>query len=153
MEHLGLLLTGIAVVMTVLAALWGACVIMGLAFRERPAPGAAAPVEEEPPHEGIPAHHIAVISAAVAEMTPGAFRILNVRAPALIATAWAESNRFQQASSSRVRWDWASPFKPGVQSASTLTQAESSVQTATPPSGHTVAEPRVILPKTDSSQN
>ena len=126
MAHLGLLLTGIAVVMSVLAALWGACVIMGLAFRERPRPGAAAPVEDEPPHEGIPAHHIAVISAAVAEMTPGAFRILNVRAPALIATAWAESNRFEQATARRVRWDWVSPLKPTSQPTSNATKIEGS---------------------------
>lgn len=108
MAHLELLLTGITVVMVVLVALWGACVIMGVAFRARkpPSTDAGTTAEEEPPLEGIPAHHIAVITGAVAKMVPGSFRILNVRAPALIATAWAESNRFAQASTHRVRWDW-----------------------------------------------
>ncbi len=107
MAHLGLLLTGIVVVLVVLVALWGACVIMGISFRERPSPEAKTSAEEvSEPREGIPGHHIAVISGAVAEMTPGAFRVLNVRAPALVATAWVEGSRFEQVYTHRVRWDW-----------------------------------------------
>ena len=130
MAHLGLLLTGIVVVLVVLVALWGACVIMGLSFRERPSPEAKTSAEEaeeiSEPREGIPAHHIAVICGAVAEMTPGAFRVLNVRAPALVATAWVEGNRFEQVYTHRVRWDWPVAEKQTVHAHPNAAKTDSS---------------------------
>ncbi len=112
MAQLELLLTGIVVVLIVLVVLWGACAIIGVAFRERPSPDTETSAEEPQPQVGIPAHHIAVITGAVAEMMPGAFRVLNVHAPAMTKTAWVESTRFQQVHTHRVRWNWTVPVEP-----------------------------------------
>lgn len=107
MEHLELILTGVAVVMSVLLLLWAVSAALGFLLRLRVDPEEKArPKREPPPHAGIPPHHVAAITAAVAAMTPGAFRIVNVRAPALVATTWAEEGRYAQTTGHRVRWDW-----------------------------------------------
>jgi Na+-transporting methylmalonyl-CoA/oxaloacetate decarboxylase gamma subunit len=106
---------GFGLVLTILALLWLISALIGRLYTAATAPKApaavAAPVAAPAPvaTNGVPAHHLAAISAAVAMMTDGRGRVVSVRLPAHLATAWAQEGRIEHFSSHRVRSDWAIP--------------------------------------------
>jgi hypothetical protein len=99
--------TGFATVLVVLALLWATCAMIGLSFAEHTRRG--LPVPASPGAAGIPAHHLAVISAAVSAVLEAPHRIVNVAAPAHIIMAWAQEGRFDHASVHRMSWDRSAP--------------------------------------------
>lgn len=124
-DELEFILSGFSVVLTALAMLWLVSAIMGLAFsaigrrHERAlsaAPAVALSTSAPAPaiEAGIPAAHVAAISAAVAVLTSGRGRVVSVAAPGHVSAAWAREGRTEQFSSHRVRWDWAIPGPPHV---------------------------------------
>jgi Na+-transporting methylmalonyl-CoA/oxaloacetate decarboxylase gamma subunit len=104
-DELILLGTGFGIVMSVLAALWGVCSIVGTMFIKgegakkakaaaaAPAVPAAAPAPQIA--EGTPPAHVAAIAAAVASLS-GRYRIVRVVVPAHDARAWAAQGRYEQ---------------------------------------------------------
>ena len=54
---------------------------------------------------GVPAHHLAVIAAAVTTVLDRPFRIVRVTAPAHWAAGWAHQGQFESSSNYRVAWD------------------------------------------------
>lgn len=110
MQHLSFILGGLAVVIGILALLWGVMELVGRVFigREtvRPTPLPATPAGR------VPAHHLAAIAAAVAAITDGRGRVVRVTAAPHRAHAWAQHGRTEQFASHRVRWSWAVPGPP-----------------------------------------
>jgi glutaconyl-CoA/methylmalonyl-CoA decarboxylase subunit delta len=113
-ENLELIGTGFAVVMLVLAALWGACALVGSFFTRAetaavaaagtaPAPEAAAP--------GVPPHHLAAMAAAVAHTLGAGVRVRRVQAPPHKVTDWPLEGRFETFTAHRIRTDWG-PTRP-----------------------------------------
>ena len=102
--------------MGVLAALWGVCATVGMAFKKiESAKAKKASKSEEasgapPPQipEGTPPAHVAAITAAVASMS-SAYRIVRVSAPPHISKAWAATGRLEQQAGRRTRTAWAAP--------------------------------------------
>lgn len=109
MSQLTFILTGFALVITVLAFLWLVCVIVGFLLRERSRPASAETGAPEDTSTPVPAHHLAAISTALAAMIPGPYRIVRVQVPGHITPGWLEQGRIQILASHRVRWDWATP--------------------------------------------
>ncbi len=129
-DDLQLIAVGFFVVMSVLTALWAICSCIGLVFksvenrhgREKPPaaskgprdnpniaaiPGATPVLTEPKGAEGLPPHHLAAITAAVAvSLGRQPHRIVTVSAPAHSNEAWAQEGRMEQFSSHRVRWRW-----------------------------------------------
>jgi len=104
---------GFAIVMGVLAALWGVCAGVGVIFKrvESAKAAKAAKAAEEPgPQmpEGTPPAHVAAIAAAVASLST-AYRIVRVHAPPHMSKSWAGLGRLDQHSGRRVRTAWAAP--------------------------------------------
>lgn len=121
-DNLELIGTGFAVVMMVLAAIWGACALIGSFFTRAekasakaaaakvaaaPAPAAVAP----PAAAGVPPHHVAAIAAAVAHTLGAGFRVTRVAAPAHQVSNWPLEGRIETFSSRRIRKDWG-PTRP-----------------------------------------
>lgn len=134
LDEFGFILSGFAVVMGALTMLWLVSASMGRLFTvinrasvAKPAAAAPAPVAQPGFATGIPAGHIAAITAAVAVLTSGRGRVVQVRAPAHVSAVWAQSGRTEQFSSHRVRWDWAIPGPPHVE------QDVAAVGTSQPP--------------------
>ncbi|AWI78266.1 hypothetical protein CEW87_02210 [Parazoarcus communis] len=119
-DTLAFILTGFSVVLIALSLLWLVSALIGRLFAvAAPRPSAVAAVAPlaagpSPAAPGIPAAHVAAITAAVAVMTGGRGRVVSVRAPAHLAVTWAREGRTEQFSSHRVRWDWAIPGPPHV---------------------------------------
>ncbi|MCK9258700.1 MAG: OadG family transporter subunit [Azoarcus sp.] len=119
-DALTFILSGFSVVLIALALLWLVSALIGRLFAfatsRPPAAAAVAPPAPDatPAVTGIPAAHVAAITAAVAVMTGGRGRVIAVRAPAHLAVTWAREGRTEQFSSHRVRWDWALPGPPHV---------------------------------------
>ncbi|SFC79422.1 OadG family transporter subunit [Tropicimonas isoalkanivorans] len=117
LENLELIGTGFAVVMTVLAAIWGACALIGAFFvrAERAAlsvKAVATPVTAAPAAaagtdaSGVPPHHLAAIAAAVAHTLGAGYRVTRVSAPAHEIGDWPLEGRFETFTANRVRTDW-----------------------------------------------
>lgn len=114
LENLELIGTGFAVVMTVLAAISGACALIGRAFvtaeaaraakeaAKAPAPAPAAQVTAP----GIPPHHLAVIAAAVAHSLGSGYRVTRVTAPAHAVPGWPMEGRMEIFSAHHTRTSW-----------------------------------------------
>lgn len=121
LDNLELIGTGFAVVMLVLAALWGACVLVAIGFRAgesriaKPvAPVAPAPPPVAPPATtGIPPHHLAAITAAVAQVLGAGVRITRVAAPPHKVEGWPMEGRIETFTAHRVRTDWG-PTRPSL---------------------------------------
>lgn len=112
--NLDLILTGFAVVMSVLAAIWALCEAMGRVFtgiEQRAAQPVPAPAAPPPVPAGIPPHHLAAISAAVAETLGGGVRITRVEAPAHQVTDWPLEGRIEAFAAHHLRTDWG-PTRP-----------------------------------------
>lgn len=114
LENLELIGTGFAVVMTVLAAIWAACVLVGRAFvtaeaaraaKETAKAPAPAPVDEATA-PGIPPHHLAVIAAAVAHTFGSGYRVTRVTAPAHAVPGWPMEGRMEIFSAHHTRTSW-----------------------------------------------
>ncbi len=117
LEAIVIIGTGFAVVMSVLASIWGACALIGAVFvrAERaavaakavatPAP-AAAPAAAQPDASGVPPHHLAAIAAAVAHTLGAGYRVTRVSAPAHEIGDWPLEGRFETFTANRVRTDW-----------------------------------------------
>jgi len=102
MEHLAFIGSGFAIVIAVLASLWGVCVLVGLGFKDRKSNTA----QKQEPFEGVPPQHVAAISAVLAQVMDSPYRVVSVSAPAHRSLAWEEEGRFEQAAAHRVRWNW-----------------------------------------------
>ena len=114
MQHLTFILGGLTVVMSVLALLWGVMTLVGRAFVRReavaapsPAPLPAAPAAPA----GVPPHHLAAITAAVAAMTDGRGRVVRVTAAPHRSHEWAQHGRTELFASHRVRSPWTTPTR------------------------------------------
>ena len=108
LDSISFILSGFGVVMGALALLWAVSALIGRVFTITATSSAAAvapPATTTPP--GIPAAHVAAISAAVAAITGGRGRVVSVHAPAHVAHAWAQGGRINQLASRRERGDWA----------------------------------------------
>jgi glutaconyl-CoA/methylmalonyl-CoA decarboxylase subunit delta len=121
LENLNLIGTGFAVVMLVLAALWGACALVGSFFiraaRPSPSTGSPGPARDlappaPAPASGVPPHHLAVIAAAVAHAFGAGARVLRVEAPPHKVVGWPLEGRFETVTAHRIRTDWG-PTRSG----------------------------------------
>ncbi len=96
MSELEIMVTGVAIVMGVLALLWGltsgigAIVVGAGKMAQRPRRKAAVEAGDE---AGIPAHHLVAIAAAVAEVIGAPHRIVRVTAPAHRQSDWTARGR------------------------------------------------------------
>ncbi|MEO1090729.1 MAG: OadG family transporter subunit [Pseudomonadota bacterium] len=112
-EYVVFSLSGFGLVMLVLSALWITCALLGLILGPRSKP--AAPKVASPPPapspspvaKGVPAAHVAAITAAVAAVTGGRARVVRVLAPAHGTTDWGQAGRHQLMANRRVRGGWA----------------------------------------------
>jgi len=119
LDNLELIGTGFAVVMLVLASLWGASALVAIGFRlgdrrraSPVAPTPAAPVPAAPPAAtGIPPHHLVAITAAVAQVLGAGVRITQVAAPPHKVEGWPMEGRIETFSAHRIRTDWG-PTRP-----------------------------------------
>ena len=121
LDNLELIGTGFTVVMMVLAALWGACVLVAMGFRAaaRPAPAAAAPAPAPAKAAapavpaGVPPHHLAAIAAAVSAVLGAGYRVTRVAAPAHRVEGWPMEGRIETFTAHRIRTDWG-PTRPSL---------------------------------------
>lgn len=123
MQHILLVLGGMAVVILVLALLWGATALVGRLFAAPRAPAAPTPAPA-PANPAIPHHHRAAIAAAVAVMTGGRGRVVRVSALPHRAEGWVQHARAGHAAGHRVRWDWAVPGPPHIDHAPTAREGQ-----------------------------
>ncbi len=116
-ENLELIGTGFAVVMTVLASIWGTCALVGAIFirATRKATEPVAELAKVPPKpqvaSGVPPHHMAAIAAAVEEFLGAGYRVTRVAAPSHQVSEWPTEGRKETFSSRRIRTDWG-PTRP-----------------------------------------
>lgn len=128
LDNLELIGTGFTVVMMVLAALWGACVLVAMGFRAaarpalaaaaRPALAAAAPAPVAKAAApavpaGVPPHHLAAIAAAVSAVLGAGYRVTRVAAPAHKVEGWPMEGRIETFTAHRIRTDWG-PTRPSL---------------------------------------
>jgi len=107
LAHLEIIGIGFATVLAVLAALWLVSAAIGMLFARTGAAlvqGAMVP-SAVLAKAGVPAHHLAVIAAAVTTVLDRPFRIVRVTAPAHWAAGWAHQGQFESSSNYRVAWD------------------------------------------------
>lgn len=133
-EELELVGLGFAVVLMVLIALWGVTAAVGQVFirnaraeaaaKERAAQAAQVP-QTRPAGtsgpgtttaSGIPPHHLAAISAAVAALEGGRYRVVSVDIPPHAMPAWINEGRFEHMSShgGRATAGWVQAGPPHV---------------------------------------
>ena len=107
-DALLMIATGFGVTLGALALLWLISAAIGRLFAITGASAsAAAPAGAAPaPPAGVPPSHLIAITAAVAAVTDGRGRVVSVRAPAHLASAWASEGRADQLASHRLRWNW-----------------------------------------------
>jgi len=112
MDHVLFIASGFGIVIAVLTALWGVCALVGVGFTAR---RGQPTFEEDRQHkslgEKIPPQHVAAITAALAQVMDGPYRVVSVSAPAHRSFAWEEAGRYEQAASHRIRWDWSAAAK------------------------------------------
>lgn len=113
LESLGLIGTGFAVVISVLASIWAACALVGSFFiRAEKAEASAKPSAAVPPRAavaaraGVPPHHLAAISAAVAGIFGPGYVVTRVAAPSHKVTEWPIEGRKDTFQGRRIRKDW-----------------------------------------------
>ncbi|ARE39194.1 hypothetical protein RGUI_1053 [Rhodovulum sp. P5] len=115
LENLELIGTGFAIVMLVLAALWGACELIGLFFaraaKRAARKTAAATQASQAADDGIPPHHLAAIAAAVAHELGSGYRITHVAAPPHLVDGWPMEGRIETFAAHRIRTNWG-PTRP-----------------------------------------
>lgn len=116
-ENLEIIGTGFAVVMLVLALLWGACAIVAAFFTRAPKPEKPAETKAAPAraavnsHSGVPPHHLAAIAAAAAEVFGPGYVVTRVAAPSHKVTEWPLEGRKDTFAGRRIRKDWG-PTRP-----------------------------------------
>ncbi len=123
MEHGSLILSGFGIVMGVLAMLWAVTALIAKLFT-RPAkpietaakPNAAptpsaAPVTAPP---GVPAHHLAAITAAVAASFAPPTRIVSVDGLYAHVSAWTQQGLFEHFASHQKVWQTTPRTLPGI---------------------------------------
>ena len=96
MANVEIILTGFAVVMGALSVLGAMTWLVGQYFIQtgrvpREPMAATAP---PPAHEGIPAHHLVAIAAAVHSIVEGPHQIVAIAAPPHRTAGWAREGRF-----------------------------------------------------------
>lgn len=94
LEDIEIVATGCAIVLGALTLLWGLTSLVSRVVAlggglGRPRPVAAVA-------EGVPAHHVVAIAAAVAAVLGEGHRIVGIAAPAHRVPAWASSARYPQ---------------------------------------------------------
>ncbi|MCG8510274.1 MAG: OadG family protein [Rhodospirillales bacterium] len=99
MAELEIMITGVAIVMGVLALLWALTALVGAfaagAARARNA-ARNRKARKQPAQDGIPAHHLVAIAAAVSEVIAAPHRIVRVAAPAHRSHGWTGQARVRQ---------------------------------------------------------
>ncbi|RYH10201.1 OadG family transporter subunit [Tropicimonas sp. IMCC6043] len=118
LENLELIGTGFAVVMSVLALIWGSCSVVAAFFtRAKKAPDQPAGVKAAPARAavasraGVPPHHLAAIAAAAAEIYGPGYVVTRVAAPSHKVTEWPLEGRKDTFAGRRIRKDWG-PTRP-----------------------------------------
>ena len=115
LDNLELIGTGFAVVLMVLALIWGATASVGYFFTRVPKAEPAAKAPNVPAaaavSSGIPPHHLAAIAAAVAHTLGGGYLVTRVAAPGHKVSEWPMEGRMETFSSRRTRTDWG-PTRP-----------------------------------------
>ncbi|SDK51155.1 OadG family protein [Aliiruegeria lutimaris] len=112
LEALGIIGTGFAVVMSVLASLWGACALVGFFFTREKKEQQATKAAPVPPRAavasraGVPPHHLAAISAAVSEIFGPGYVVTRVAAPSHVVTDWPIEGRKDTFAGRRIRTAW-----------------------------------------------
>ncbi|WP_316858521.1 OadG family protein [uncultured Cohaesibacter sp.] len=113
LENLELIGTGFAVVMIALAVLWAACGIVGFFFVR--AARVSTPTSQAPKvppsaavasRAGVPPHHLAVISAAVAYTLGPGYKVTRVAAPPHKVSEWPLEGRIEAFTAHRLRASW-----------------------------------------------
>jgi len=108
LDDVEIMLTGAAIVMAVLALLWGLTALIGALVRggARIASGAKKQPMDDAPQAGIPPHHLAVIAAAAAELIQEPHRIVRISAPAHRAPGWTGQARLRLAAGGGATGGW-----------------------------------------------
>lgn len=99
MAELEVMVTGVAIVMGVLALLWTLTALVGVFTSATSKARNAARnrrIKKAEPAEGIPPHHLVAIAAAVSGMIASPHRIVRVAAPAHRTQGWAGQTRVRQ---------------------------------------------------------
>ena len=109
MDHVLFIASGFGIVIAVLTALWGVCALVGVGFTAR---RGQPTFEEDRQHKAldqkIPPQHVAAITAALAQVMDGPYRVVSVSAPAhrsFVGSALPRQQKHlaQQRSTSRIR--------------------------------------------------
>jgi Na+-transporting methylmalonyl-CoA/oxaloacetate decarboxylase gamma subunit len=114
LDDVEIMVTGAAIVVAVLALLWGLTALIGVGVRcaGRIANGSKTRPEANTPESGIPPHHLVVIAAVAAETIQAPHRIVRISAPAHRAPGWTGQGRLRPAAGG-----WASGGWPGYRRA------------------------------------
>ncbi|MBE0532830.1 MAG: hypothetical protein IH626_18550 [Rhodospirillales bacterium] len=92
LADLEIVATGCAIVVGALALLWGLTALVGHLV----ALGSPRPVVAAAAADGVPAHHLVAIAAAVEATLGEGHRIVGIAAPAHRVPVWASSARYPQ---------------------------------------------------------
>lgn len=115
LENLELIGTGFFVVMSVLASIWAACALIGSFFNRVPKTPKTTTASPVPPRatvtSRVPPHHLAAISAAVADIFGPGYVVTRVAAPSHKVTEWPIEGRKDTFQGRRIRKDWG-PTRP-----------------------------------------
>lgn len=108
LANLQLIGTGFAVVLLVLLLIWAVCAALGMVFARAERAGAAVPPPLAP---GVPPHHVAAITAAVAQTLGTGVRLTRITAPPHRVDGWPLEGRIETYAAHRIRTDWG-PTRP-----------------------------------------
>lgn len=114
MEHGNIILSGFGIVIGVLALLWAATAVITKVFtqttkakKEDTAPASAtmaAVAVPAAPTSGVPEHHLAAITAAVAASFAAPHRVVSASGPYAHVSAWTQQGLFEHFASHRTMW-------------------------------------------------
>ncbi|PRY26116.1 oxaloacetate decarboxylase gamma subunit [Aliiruegeria haliotis] len=111
-ENLAVIGTGFAVVMSVLVAIWAACAGVGTFFNREKKESKPTEASPAPPRAavasraGVPPHHLAAITAAVADVFGPGYVVTRVAAPSHVVTDWPIEGRKDTFQGRRIRTAW-----------------------------------------------
>jgi Na+-transporting methylmalonyl-CoA/oxaloacetate decarboxylase gamma subunit len=105
--HILVIATGFGTVLAVLTMLWGACAVIGISFARRGAPsGRTNPAALlAGAGDGVPAEHVAAISAAVSAVVKAPHSIIRITAPCHSPSGWRLEGQFDSFGTQRMPWD------------------------------------------------
>ena len=105
--HILVIAMGFGTVLAVLTMLWAACSVIGASFARKGSPSGridpAAPLAGA--GDGVPAEHVAAISAAVAAVVKVPHRVIYISAPCHCPSGWRLEGQFDSFGTQRMPWD------------------------------------------------